>query len=377
MSQVGRNDPCPCGSGKKFKKCCLAQSSPLPTDSADHGDYYQSARSVASQSPIRGGRIQPYTVLKLTEKPESAGKDPQMQQAYQRYIQRCWTLAKVAAMTTDQIEAQLRSFGVDHTADRFHQLSQGLHSAWDVSEKWFASDRVSCRGLDEDFLGVAACELWKRLLPERPSIEMVDDWIEDGHQCEYTDEVAACEPWWKAWCALYPRLQPKMDTMDSTTEVYDGTYLLFNWCQSFETALHNASRRDPGYIEIGKRYCTEWLVQFVGEGDDFRVRFTGTLAEFTCKLGQVDEARAILEKALDSWPKNPWTYVHLSDAWSHLFADRTHHFPFDVEKARLYLLLGLSRLKNKRDRQVLQERLEGLDEAVHVSEKPWHRRPVA
>ena len=21
---VGRNDPCPCGSGKKYKKCCLA-----------------------------------------------------------------------------------------------------------------------------------------------------------------------------------------------------------------------------------------------------------------------------------------------------------------------------------------------------------------
>ena len=22
MHKVGRNDPCPCGSGKKFKKCC-------------------------------------------------------------------------------------------------------------------------------------------------------------------------------------------------------------------------------------------------------------------------------------------------------------------------------------------------------------------
>jgi uncharacterized protein YecA (UPF0149 family) len=22
-SKVGRNDPCPCGSGKKYKKCCL------------------------------------------------------------------------------------------------------------------------------------------------------------------------------------------------------------------------------------------------------------------------------------------------------------------------------------------------------------------
>ncbi|WP_368860677.1 SEC-C metal-binding domain-containing protein [Bradyrhizobium sp. Arg816] len=25
--KVGRNDPCPCGSGKKFKKCCLGSQS--------------------------------------------------------------------------------------------------------------------------------------------------------------------------------------------------------------------------------------------------------------------------------------------------------------------------------------------------------------
>jgi hypothetical protein len=24
INRVGRNDPCPCGSGKKFKKCCVA-----------------------------------------------------------------------------------------------------------------------------------------------------------------------------------------------------------------------------------------------------------------------------------------------------------------------------------------------------------------
>lgn len=24
--KIGRNDPCPCGSGKKFKKCCLPNS---------------------------------------------------------------------------------------------------------------------------------------------------------------------------------------------------------------------------------------------------------------------------------------------------------------------------------------------------------------
>ena len=25
MPKTGRNDPCPCGSGKKYKHCCLAK----------------------------------------------------------------------------------------------------------------------------------------------------------------------------------------------------------------------------------------------------------------------------------------------------------------------------------------------------------------
>ena len=34
---IGRNDPCPCGSGKKYKKCCLdtgANTATNPTQSA-------------------------------------------------------------------------------------------------------------------------------------------------------------------------------------------------------------------------------------------------------------------------------------------------------------------------------------------------------
>jgi hypothetical protein len=27
---IGRNDPCPCGSGRKYKKCCAAKEKPAP-----------------------------------------------------------------------------------------------------------------------------------------------------------------------------------------------------------------------------------------------------------------------------------------------------------------------------------------------------------
>jgi len=30
--KVGRNEPCPCGSGKKYKKCCLAKASEKGAD---------------------------------------------------------------------------------------------------------------------------------------------------------------------------------------------------------------------------------------------------------------------------------------------------------------------------------------------------------
>ena len=36
--KVGRNDPCPCGSGKKFKKCCIEQFESSSTTASEVSD---------------------------------------------------------------------------------------------------------------------------------------------------------------------------------------------------------------------------------------------------------------------------------------------------------------------------------------------------
>ncbi len=38
-NKIGRNDPCPCGSGKKFKKCCISKSEMIKSNTwmADDG----------------------------------------------------------------------------------------------------------------------------------------------------------------------------------------------------------------------------------------------------------------------------------------------------------------------------------------------------
>ena len=43
MAKIGRNDPCPCGSGKKYKKCCLLlfdRSSPQQQNSIAQAPVY-------------------------------------------------------------------------------------------------------------------------------------------------------------------------------------------------------------------------------------------------------------------------------------------------------------------------------------------------
>src|SRR5437868_15478192 len=59
---TGRNDPCPCGSGKKFKKCCLGKNraaSVLPP-AADLGSApTPSGRSSELAGPSRAARRAP------------------------------------------------------------------------------------------------------------------------------------------------------------------------------------------------------------------------------------------------------------------------------------------------------------------------------
>lgn len=58
MNKTGRNDPCPCGSGKKFKKCCENKAAAKalspervslkqpPTSSGKVSSLFQKARNV-------------------------------------------------------------------------------------------------------------------------------------------------------------------------------------------------------------------------------------------------------------------------------------------------------------------------------------------
>jgi tetratricopeptide (TPR) repeat protein len=57
MANVGRNQPCPCGSGKKYKQCCLA------TDEAAAAAAREQQQRAAPPPPVRAPRFGRWPVV--------------------------------------------------------------------------------------------------------------------------------------------------------------------------------------------------------------------------------------------------------------------------------------------------------------------------
>jgi tetratricopeptide (TPR) repeat protein len=53
MAKPGRNDPCPCGSGKKYKKCCLAKDEAVEREQAAKDEARRTESAAAHRLDLR------------------------------------------------------------------------------------------------------------------------------------------------------------------------------------------------------------------------------------------------------------------------------------------------------------------------------------
>jgi hypothetical protein len=110
------------------------------------------------------------------------------------------TKSKVRVLSTEIILERLASFGVVTTVDEFVAQARAEHAANAIAERWRERFMVSPGGVDDDFIELAACVLWERLLPERPSFEMLDERMQAGHSAFCANDVVrTCDPWLAVW----------------------------------------------------------------------------------------------------------------------------------------------------------------------------------
>ena len=317
---LGRNDLCPCGSGKKYKKCCLNRATPQPAAaSADVTEprffspatsYYTHAALAEAMKPGGMVPIHPYVLIKLRSDPRLLESAAPSDRAHLRQL---WQPSTVARMSDEEIEGRLGLLGVRYDRARFIEVARAHASAWAVADTW-ERDAHALGMADQEFVGLAACELWRRLCPERPSLEMLDDWLCDGYAfVDRGDPAAALKSWWRLWEALRPRLTAEMrDLHEAGERLFPRmSQCLSNWSVDFRLEAVNAALGDAACGELGIRFVQELRESLAGEDKDLHL--SGDLAMLYFHLQRDAEAEHCCQQLIHDHPDRTTGYALLSD----------------------------------------------------------------
>ncbi|NSW91919.1 MAG: SEC-C domain-containing protein [Firmicutes bacterium] len=314
MSKIGRNEPCPCGSGKKYKKCCI-------------------------------------------DKPEQ----DIMREGFLQRLKSLWTYEKVSKMSTAEIIQRLESIGIPFDKDAFLRDIEKFYSAEQISENWFKNFRVTAKGRDEDFPWLAAWILWERLAPTHIlSMEQMNDLIDEGFELlSKNDSKKACDVWLKVWEALKYRFKPEYKNLDFLDKQYNGSFFIRNFCQDLENELHNAALDDKTYFEKRINYCREFCDYFPDEHELIIHNMRRSIAESYSCMYNYEQAELEYKKLVQDYPDNPWGYIGWGDMY---FFDMKK----DYAKAKEFYEKALAIAKDKTDIIAVQERLEDLENETRI-----------
>jgi len=348
VAKIGRNQPCPCGSGNKYKKCCLSKEKSPPSASSPARDDFHSADDTNDSRS-------PYVLAKNFERSDLFAE---MIRSEPRRAGLFWTPSRVAALETDTIVQRLARLGIVTTLEDFEIFAESFTSAWSVSNLWrakFSEGRLPRH--DDDFLGIAACQLWKRYCPNTPSVEMLDDWMQDGYRSMMGGDAArACDLWSAVWDVVRSRLKPTMRTCDQASSVFDGTQCLFNWIQDYCLELTNAAVAAPRYATDGIRLCEHVLGQFVDESPLFLRGFCTDLGLFHFLAGNIEDGQRVLLGVIRDNPDRAVGYARLADLLA--YGPRNGDEPIDPQRARRILEEALSRPVKDAAKYDLETRLQ-------------------
>ncbi|MEI3614116.1 YecA family protein [Pseudogracilibacillus sp. SO30301A] len=264
MVKIGRNDKCHCGSGKKYKKCCLDKDAQLNINQVVHNP-----------------------------------------------VTRWLTYEEVNAMSTDEIVYKLGEVGISFNREEFLEDMKKFYSAEEISDNWFQHNTVTVKGRNEDFPWMAAWILWERLAPSNHlSMEQMSDLSDRGFgYLAKNDPVSACDAWLKVWEVIKDRSESEFQTLDHLDEHYEGSFYIRDFCQDLEMELHNAGLNNPAYFEKRIVYCREFCDIFPKEDEQIIHNMRRAIAASYKELGEHMKADFEFEKLVKDFPNNPWGYI--------------------------------------------------------------------
>ena len=255
-------------------------------------------------------------------------------------------LRDAKALDDDELKAELGEICGPIDRRRFAELTRGHDSAEDVADEIMARREVPLEPRSEDWLWFSIAILWERWQPDRPSFEMLDDWMQEGYQLVGDGQVPeACDLWLRVWRAFTSVCEKhRIDAVHDLDGRFRGSQSVFNWMQDLELELWNAGLENASYLRTRIDLCRDVVARFHDLGSLTASNMGCAIAESLAELGDAEAADAEYEALIraDAADDTLWT------RWARSFERSNEARAADI------LERGLA-VSGLRDRRVLLE----------------------
>jgi hypothetical protein len=265
--RLGRNDPCPCGSPKKYKKCC----------------------ALKGLSPERVF-LDAYSKLTFSEDLEETP-------------------------TVDIVNELDRLGAKSLDVESFVALAKNSTATFEIAEVWSDETGKQLTRPETSYLEAAAEVLWDRRCPEIRSTETLIEWIQGAKELFYEDQEEAIHLLWKTWSYLTPKMTTEMSTIADAEHLLAKTgYSLHELMVDLEMALSGKLLTEDDYQDIAIRFAQKALDQFHAQDPLSMEHIELKLAEAFWLKGQFKESTEVYSKMITERPHRSAGYVGWADA---------------------------------------------------------------
>lgn len=303
MTRRGRNDPCHCGSGRKYKKCCLS------ADQALEPAY--PARDVGCDDPACGHHHAPHPPPRA---PELAPEELPV-----------WQRETLKGASTEALVARFSALGIDASREAFCAEAAQCAGVWQLLERW-----LQARGgaLPLDILATleeAAYLLWLRHRPGRPCSEQLDHATDlalglCGGQ-DLAQALTACE---EAWALLQTLLDEAVDSGARAQRDLGLAWPPVAWFDELMSLVRDVDPPPGRELDRALALGRGLLARFPGDDCEVRARVLASVADLLAGSQRPDEVLALSEQMIATYPAlsdgytAAWMALGMLDGWPSL-----------------------------------------------------------
>jgi tetratricopeptide (TPR) repeat protein len=267
------------------------------------------------------------------------------------------TLASGRALSDEALLGKLASLGLGMDRDEFLRRTRSYLSAQEMAEAVYANPPQRLSDEETEWVWIAFTCLWERWSPERPSLEMIDDRMQEGYKARARgDRQEACRLWLETWKSIWAVVEARhLGSVEEFDELFRGTQSLFNQVQDFLMELHNAGFREKSFHLERLAVLEALLGRF--ELGILLPNIRNDLGETLFFLGRPEQAEQLYRQWLAETPRWGWGWIRWSDGYTFCIPGMEKN----QARAEQILKQGLA-IPDVEERRYLLERLADLYE---------------